>query len=262
MPRFKIIVEYDGTNFSGWQQQHDKPSIQGSIQNAIKLFCGIDTEVYGCGRTDAGVHAYAMPAHFDLPDNLGRQKLQSNTICNAINYHLNMQDFKQIKILSAELVGNNFHARFDCKQRKYVYKILIRQSAPSLLNNFVWHIRKDLSIKDMEEAATFLIGKHDFTSFRSVECQAKSPIKTIDNINFECIDYSNANYFEKYVNIYFTAKSFLHHQVRNMVGSLVDVGLKKINPIIIKDILNKKDRKAAGLNAPACGLYFLSAEYF
>lgn len=262
MSRFKIIVEYNGTNFNGWQQQKNKPSIQESIQNSIKLFCGIETEVYGCGRTDAGVHAYAMPAHFDLPDNLKQQNLQQKTICNAINYHLDMQDLKQIKILSAELVDSNFHARFDCKQRRYVYKILIRSADTAIFQNLVWHIRKDLSINDMEEAAKFLIGKHDFTSFQSVECQSKSPIKTIDNINFECMDYSNKNYFEKHVNIYFTAKSFLHHQVRNMVGSLVDVGLKKIKPEKIKDILNAKDRKAAGLNAPACGLYFLSAKYF
>jgi len=261
MSRFKIIVEYNGTGFYGWQQQIGKPSIQGSIQNAIKSFCNVDTEVYGCGRTDAGVHAYAMPAHFDLPDNINKNNLQENTILNAINFHLDVQNHNQIKILSVKNVDNNFHARFDCKKRNYVYKILIRKSKPALLNNFVWHLYNDLSIEDMKAASEFLIGKHDFTSFRSVDCQSKSPIKTLDSINFKCIDNSNNDFFEKHIDIYFSAKSFLHHQVRNMVGSLVDVGLKKIQPDEIKNILKVCNRRAAGVNAPAYGLYFLSAEY-
>ncbi len=205
-----------------------------------------------------------MPAHFDLPnasENFDEKKLQTHTVRDAINHHLCMQNNSKIKVLSAHRVADDFHVRFDCTKRHYVYKILVRDSAPAIMQNRTWHIAKNLDVPAMESAAKFLIGKHDFTSFRSVDCQSKSPVKTLDEIRMECIDNSNENYTEKHINIYFSARSFLHHQVRNMTGALVDVGLQKFRPEHIKEILDARDRTACGINAPACGLYFLRAEY-
>lgn len=246
MNRYKILIEYEGTNYSGWQIQKNSPSIQQAIETAIKKFSGQKVTIWCAGRTDAGVHALAQVAHFDL----NHDTYQPQTIINAINYYLKPQP---IVILDCALVSNDFHARFAAVKRHYEYIILNRVSSPALEKNRVWHIRKDLDVASMQEAATHLIGIHDFSSFRASQCQALSPIRTIDSADI----YTKGNYI--YFNI--SAKSFLHHMVRNIVGTLVQIGLKKISPNDFLEILQTKDRKKAGPTAPAYGLYFKKIDY-
>ncbi|MHA1541002.1 MAG: tRNA pseudouridine(38-40) synthase TruA [Alphaproteobacteria bacterium] len=243
--RYKLKIEYDGTRYYGWQKQENLPTIQGAIEQAIFKFCAEKTEVYGSGRTDKGVHAFGQIAHVDIEKNT-----TTETIKMAINAHLRDE---QIVILDVEKVAEDFHARFDAKQRFYVYKILNRSVSPALDENRVWWIPKKLNIKKMQEASKFLLGKHDFSSFRATECQAQSPIRTLDSIAFE---QKNDIIIMKC-----NALSFLHHQVRNIIGSLVEVGIGRKNTDWIKEVLEKKDRKLAGITAPACGLYFEKIEY-
>ena len=243
MTRYKINIEYDGTDLIGWQENQQGPSVQSLLQDAIFKFCGEKTEVYSAGRTDAGVHALSMVAHFDLEKDSDAQ-----TVMRAMNFYLND---KPVSVLSCEKVSDDFHARFSCKKRNYKY-IDVNRSAPVVLRkNRVWWVPQKLDVESMKAAAQKLIGKHDFTSFRAAQCQAKSPIKTLDS----CVITQNGDeiIFE------FSAQSFLHHQVRNMVGTLVEIGLGK--DLDIDKIFEAKDRSAAGINAPACGLYFVSAEY-
>lgn len=243
MTRYKITVEYDGTDLIGWQENRQGDSVQSLLQTAIKKFCGQDTEVMSAGRTDAGVHALAMVAHFDLegtPD--------ANTVMRAMNFYLTN---KPVCILSCEVVSDDFHSRFSCIRRNYKY-IVLNRNAPAVLNkNRVWWVPRKLDVLVMKKAGEKLIGNHDFTSFRASECQAKSPIKTLD----KCDIYEQGDeiIFE------FSARSFLHHQVRNMVGTLVEIGLGK--PYDIDEIFASKDRSSAGPTAPASGLYFVSANY-
>lgn len=256
MTRYKITVEYDGTNFSGWQIQNGAPSVQEELQKAVKSFSGIDVEVYGCGRTDAGVHACAMPAHFDLPVNVAEKFNDLRIIKKAINFYLQNVP---VKVVSIEVVNDNWNARFDCVKRHYVYRICYRDFPVVLDDNRVWYIKRNINVDDMRKASEYLIGKHDFSSFRAANCQASSPIKTMDSI---VIDELKDNIINgNFLNIYFSAKSFLYHQVRNMVGTLVDVGLGRFSYEDIDRILKLKNRKYAGVTAPACGLYFLKADY-
>lgn len=243
MTRFKINLEYDGTNLIGWQENQDGPSVQSLVQNAIYKFCGENTDVVAAGRTDAGVHAICMTAHFDL-----NKDTDAQTIMRALNFYLMNEP---VSVLNCERVTDDFHARFDCKKRYYKY-IVINRSAPVVLQkNRVWWVPQKLDVDKMKAAVEKLIGKHDFTSFRAAQCQAKSPIKTLDSaaiaINGDEIIFE------------FSARSFLHHQVRNMVGTLVEIGLGK--PYDIDEIFAQKKRGAAGVNAPASGLYFVKASY-
>ena len=241
--RYKINLEYDGTDLIGWQENHQGPSVQSLLQDAIFQFCGENTTVYSAGRTDAGVHAINMVAHFDL-----EREHEPETVMRAMNFYLTE---KPVAVLNCEKVNDNFHARFSCIKRHYKY-IVINRSAPIVLQkNRAWWVPKKLDINAMKKAAQKLIGKHDFTSFRSSQCQSKSPIKTLDSITIT--QNGDEIIFE------FMARSFLHHQVRNMVGTLVEIGLGK--PLDIDEILNAKNRSAAGINAPACGLYFIAADY-
>ena len=243
MNRYKINIEYDGTDLIGWQENQQGPSVQSLLQDAIFKFCGEKTEVYSAGRTDAGVHAICMTAHFDL-----NKQVDSQTVMRAMNFYLNE---KPVSVLSCEQVSDEFHARFSCKKRHYKY-IVVNRSAPVVLRkNRVWCVPQKLNLDIMKDAAQKLIGKHDFTSFRAAQCQAKSPVKTLDS----CVITQNKDeiIFE------FSAQSFLHHQVRNMVGTLVEIGLGK--DLDIDKIFEAKNRSAAGINAPAYGLYFVSAEY-
>ena len=243
MVRYRIDVEYDGTDLIGWQENQQGPSVQSLLQDAIFNFCGEKTTVFSAGRTDAGVHAVAMPAHFDL-----ERDWDSETVMRAINFYLVN---KPVAVLRCEKVSDDFHARFSCIKRMYKY-IVINRSAPVVLNkNRVWWVPQKLDIDLMREQSKKLIGKHDFTSFRAAQCQAKSPIKTLDS----CTITQNGDeiIFE------FVARSFLHHQVRNMVGTLIDIASGK--PYDIDEILNAKQRGAAGINAPACGLYFIKGLY-
>lgn len=243
MMRYKINVEYDGTDLIGWQENAQGPSVQSLLQDAIFQFCGEKTEVYSAGRTDAGVHAISMTAHFDL-----ERDQNPETIMRAMNFYLTN---KPVAVLSCKKVYDDFHSRFSCVARHYKYIVLNRSAPVVLEKNRVWWVPQKLDIDTMKMAAKKLIGKHDFTSFRAAQCQAKSPIKTLDSVTITQSD--DKIVFE------FSARSFLHHQVRNMVGTLVEIGMGK--PYDIDEIFTAKNRSAAGINAPASGLYFVKADY-
>ena len=242
MTRYKLTLEYDGTDLIGWQENRQGASVQSLVKGAIKRFCQTDVDVVAAGRTDAGVHAYAMVAHADLPES------DPETIKRALNFYLNDSP---VSILDCENMSDDFHARFSCAHRNYRYIILNRGAKPALDINRVWWIPQKLDIDAMQNAAEKLIGNHDFTSFRASECQAKSPIKTLDMVKIKTDG--------EMIFIDFSARSFLHHQVRNMVGTLVEIGLGK--PLNIDEIFAAKNRSAAGPTAPATGLYFVSANY-
>lgn len=245
MPRYKITIEYDGGNMSGWQRQAHCPSVQQFIEEAIEKFSRQKVLVHAAGRTDAGVHATGQVAHFDLDKAYTAKEVQG-----AINYFLRPN---KIVIVGSEIVDDNFHARFSAKKRYYKYVVLNR-NAPTVLDlNRAWYIREKLNLENMLLAANYLIGKHDFTSFRAVHCQAQSPIKTIDAIDILCN--------EDNVIFKFKANSYLHHMIRNIVGSVIQVGLNKWKPEYIKEVLEAKDRRKAGLAAPAHGLYFIKVDY-
>lgn len=243
MTRFKVSLEYDGTSLIGWQENRQGPSVQSIMKDAIEQFCGIRPDVVAAGRTDAGVHARGMIAHFDLCGDM-----DANTVMRAVNFYLSD---KPVSVLSCEKVSDDFHARFDCIARHYKYIVLNRSAMPVLEKNRVWWVPRKLNIDAMRNAAQKLIGNHDFTSFRASECQAKSPIKTLDMVR---ITQDGDNIIFE-----FSARSFLHHMVRNIVGTLVEIGIGK--PYDIDEILNAKNRSSAGPTAPASGLYFIGADY-
>ncbi len=243
--RYKLTLEYDGTDLIGWQENTQGPSVQSLLTDAIFSFCGERVDVVAAGRTDAGVHARAMVCHFDISD---KRQVTSDKVAKAINFYLVN---KPVCVLSCEQVADDFHARFSCTGRNYEY-IILNRGAPAVLDkNRVWWMPRPLDARAMRAAAAKLIGNHDFTSFRASECQAKSPIKTIDKILVTC--------HMSHITIEISAKSFLHHMVRNIVGTLVEIGLGK--DLDIEKILDAKDRSAAGPTAPASGLYFVSATY-
>ena len=246
MTRYKFTLEYDGSGLIGWQENSQGPSVQSLLQEAIFKFCGQNAEVVAAGRTDAGVHALGMVCHFDLGD----ASFGSETVLRAVNFYL-QQMGAAIAILDCEIAPDDWHARFSCTRRNYRYQILNRRAPAVLDKNRAWWIPRPLDIEKMRAAAELLVGSHDFTSFRAAECQAKSPIKTLNEIRI-------TNH-ESRITIDFSARSFLHHQVRNMVGTLVEIGLGK--PLDIDEIFAAKSRAAAGPTAPARGLYFISAEY-
>ena len=243
MTRYKVILEYDGTGLIGWQENRQGPSVQSLMKDAIEKFCGARPNVVGAGRTDAGVHAVGMVAHFDLesaPD--------ANTVMRALNFYLNDAP---VSVLDCEIVPDDFSARFSCIMRHYKYIVLNRSAAPVLDKNRVWWVPKKLDVEKMRRASESFLGEHDWTSFRAAQCQAKSPIKTLDYCRIE--QKGDLVIFE------FSARSFLHHQVRNMVGTLVEIGLGAAYDI--DEIFAACDRSAAGATAPARGLYFIQADY-
>jgi tRNA pseudouridine38-40 synthase len=256
MSRYKLTIEYKGTNFIGWQKQADNSSsIQGIIEKAILELTGESVDLVGSGRTDAGVHALAQIAHFDLTQEKSTPQMQAPQIKAfkmraGLNHYLRETD---IAILDCAAVDKNFHSRFDGKMRHYQYRIISRHPHLTLHRDLAWQITYPLNIEEMLNAAQYLLGKHDFTSFRDSECQSKSAIKTIEKIEI----------FQEgeVIKMNFSAKSFLHHQVRNMVGTLVMVGGGKMKAENIKTILASRDRKKSGSNAPAGGLYFLGVDY-
>jgi tRNA pseudouridine38-40 synthase len=245
MPRYKITIEYIGTNLCGWQRQAAGLSIQALIESAIFKFAQEDVNIVGSGRTDSGVHALGQVAHFDLVKNF-----EPFTVMRAINHFLKPN---LIAVQDCCIVDESFHARFSAKKRHYIYRLINREGKIIVDSDRAWQIRPALNLNKMRAASEFLIGEHDFTSFRTIHCQAKSPIKTIDNIDFE----KNG----EEIKIYFAANSFLHHMVRNMTSALVYVGLNKLEPKDIEKILLAKDRSKAPPTAPAFGLYFTKVEY-
>ncbi len=245
--RYKITIEYDGTHLLGWQKQLDGPSVQEYLEQAIEAFCQEKTDVYGAGRTDAGVHALAQVAHFDLNREVDPFRLRE-----AVNAHLRRMD-APIAVLVAETAAADFHARYSAVGRAYIYRLTNRRSPLVLDKNRSWSVTVPLDMEKMRQGAAYLLGHHDFTSFRAVKCQAKSPIKTLDRLD---IRQEGENIF-----FYTEARSFLHHQVRNMVGTLKMVGDGHLQPEQIKTILEARDRREAGPTAPACGLYLSKIIY-
>jgi len=245
MPRYKLIIEYDGAPFSGWQIQDNGPSVQGALENAVKAICGEEIRVHGAGRTDAGVHALGQVAHCDIAKPFAPGRLR-----DGLNAHLRPLP---IGVLSAEIVPDNFEARFSAKKRHYLYRIANRRANLALDIGRAWRLPRPLDSDAMRAAAQRLLGKHDFTTFRDSECQAKSPEKTLDQL--DVVRDGDA------VNILTSARSFLHSQVRSMVGSLVWVGEGRWNADDLSAALAARNRAACGPVAPPEGLYLVRVEY-
>ncbi len=245
MPRYKLKIEYDGTDFVGWQQQDNGPSVQTAIQAAAFRFCGLEVECLAAGRTDSGVHALGQVAHLDLP-----RIYPTDTVRDALNAYLRPAP---VAVLHVEQVGDDFHARFSATKRAYRYVIVNRRSPLTIERGRAWLIARPLDATAMSAAGRHLIGRHDFTSFRASECQAASPVKTLSLLQ--------AARTGERINITAEARSFLHRQVRNIVGTLVMVGEGKIPPDQLATILADRNRKSAGPCAPPDGLY-LSAVSF
>ncbi len=245
MPRYKITIEYDGYGLAGWAKQPGQPTVQGSLEfAAAKVNCAT-TEVYCAGRTDAGVHAWGQVAHVDFA-----KELREFNVMQGLNFYLRN---RKIIVTSAELVADDFHARFSAQKRHYCYRILNRRARPAIEIGRVWHIIDELNVEKMREAAKLFIGTHDFSSFRSRDCQSKSPIRTLEQLDIE----QNG----EEIRIYTSSKSFLHHQVRNMVGTLSLVGRGKWEKEAITKAIEAKNRCAGGPTAPADGLYFMRVDY-
>ena len=248
--KFALLIEYDGSNLVGWQKQNEGISVQGSLEEAAKNIFNQEFEIQGSGRTDAGVHALGQVAHINLPKNHRLTTRHPFYIISAFNSYLRKSN---IRVVSTKQVKSEFNARFSATKRYYKYRILCRAAPPGIEKGKVWHSRKKLNIRLMEEGTKHLIGKHDFTSFRTVNCQAKSPIRTLDKISISSIGD------EIIINV--SAKSFLHSQVRIIVGTIYKVGDETLGPKNIKKILEGKDRNLAGSTAPAEGLYLEKVEY-
>jgi tRNA pseudouridine38-40 synthase len=245
MPRYKLILEYDGTPFVGWQMQDNGPSVQGRLAAAIKALSGEDTVPRGAGRTDAGVHACGQVAHVDFARDWPTDKVR-----DALNAHLRPDP---ISVLACRLAAGDFDARFSATARHYLYRIVTRRGPLALDPNRAWHVVHALDAPAMHEAAQGLVGNHDFTTFRSAECQAASPVKTLDRL---AVTQTGDQ-----IMIEASARSFLHNQVRSMVGSLKLVGEGKWTAHDLKRALEACDRSACGSVAPACGLYLMRVEY-
>jgi tRNA pseudouridine38-40 synthase len=245
MPRYRLLVEYDGRPYRGYQAQADLPSVQGSIERAIAAFCGQDLRLQAAGRTDTGVHATGQVLHVDLD-----KDWRPDVVRDALNAHLVPEP---ISILEATLAEPGFHARFSATARRYLYRILDRRSPPALDKGRVWHFRKGLDAEAMHAAAQILVGHHDFTTFRDLQCQARSPIKTLD----EARVWREG----EQVLLTFASRSFLHRQVRSMTGSLAEVGVGRWTPSDLRAALDARDRRACGPVAPAEGLYLTGVEY-
>lgn len=247
MPRYRLDIEYDGTAFAGWQRQADQPSVQEVLETAITAFCGEDLRIRAAGRTDAGVHATAQVAHVDLA-----REWPDHTVKNALNAHLSMAGVG-VAILDAARVADDFDARFSATARHYLYRILNRRAPPALERGRVWHVPVMLDTDAMADAAGALLGRHDFTTFRSVQCQANSPLRTLDRLDVE----RRGDLIE----IRASARSFLHNQVRSMVGTLQRVGAGAWTRTDVAAALAARDRAACGQVAPPHGLYLVGVDY-
>ena len=245
MTRWKLTIEYDGGPFMGWQRQDHGPSVQQTLEEALERMTGEQAVLTAAGRTDAGVHALAMPAHVDVMKSLTPHRLREGL--NAlVRPH-------PVSVLEVQEVADDWHARFSCVGRRYRYRILNRRAPPALDAGKVWHVAVPLNVGAMAEGAAHLIGRHDFTTFRSVHCQSDSPVKTLDRL-----DVTREG---EEIQIEAGARSFLHHQVRSMIGCLSLVGRGQWRPEDMRTALEARDRAALGLNAPPHGLYFVEAIY-
>ena len=245
MPRYRLTIEYDGTGFVGWQRQAEGDSVQGALEDAITAFCGEEPVVNGAGRTDAGVHALGQVAHIDL-----HKDWPTDTVRDAVNAHLRPHP---VAVLAAEVVADDFDARFSAVRRHYLFRIVNRRPPLVLERHRAWQVARPLDAEAMHAAAQGLLGTHDFTTFRASECQAKSPVKTLDRLDV-------ARYGEA-VEIRASARSFLHNQVRSFVGSLVEVGLGKWTARDLRAALDARDRTRCGPVSPPDGLYLERVDY-
>ena len=245
MTRFRLTVEYDGGPFMGWQRQAHGPSVQQSLEEAVEKITGETATVHAAGRTDAGVHALAMAAHVDVDREIGAFRLAEGL--NAALRPL------PVAVLAAEEVPDDWHARFSCIGRRYLYRIANRRAPLALEAGKAWQVAVPLDAGAMAEAAALLVGRHDFTTFRSAHCQSESPVKTLDRLD---VVRSGGR-----IEVHAAARSFLHHQVRSMVGCLSLVGRGRWSAQDLRDALEARDRAALGYNAPPEGLYFVEAVY-
>jgi tRNA pseudouridine38-40 synthase len=245
MPRYRLLVEYDGRPYHGYQAQGRLASVQGSLERAVKRFCGEDLRVHAAGRTDAGVHATGQVVHVDLA-----KAWPPETVRNALNAYLVPEP---IAVLEASVAEGDWHARFSATGRRYRYRILNRMAPPALDQGRVWHVKKPLDAAAMHEAAQGLVGHHDFTTFRDLACQATSPMKTMD--------VATVRREGEEVILEFASRSFLHRQVRSMTGTLAEVGVGRWTKADVQAALEARDRKACGPVAPADGLYLTAVTY-
>ncbi|WP_066819692.1 tRNA pseudouridine(38-40) synthase TruA [Sphingomonas mali] len=245
MTRFALTVEYDGRPFMGWQRQDHGPSVQAAIERAAKEIVQGDVTVHAAGRTDAGVHALGMRAHLDVT-----RAITPFRLMEALNARLRPDP---VAILDCEIVPDDWHARFSCLARHYEYRIICRRAPLTWEKGLAWRVPQELDADAMHDAAQILVGRHDFTTFRSAHCQSDSPVKTLDRLN---VVRDGAR-----ISVFASARSFLHHQVRSMVGCLELVGQGKWSIGDLKAALQAADRAALGFNAPPDGLYFLRADY-
>lgn len=245
MTRFALTIEYDGRPFMGWQYQDHGPSVQQAIEDALHGITGENALVHAAGRTDAGVHALAMRAHTDINKEIGAFRLME-----ALNAHLRSVP---VAILACEVVPGDWHARFSCIARHYVYRIVNRRAPLTFDSGLKWRVPAELDADAMHAAAQLLVGLHDFTTFRSAHCQSASAVKTLDRL--DVVREGDE------ISVYASARSFLHHQVRSMVGCLAMVGRGQWSAADLAEALAAKDRAALGLNAPPDGLYFVRADY-
>ena len=245
MHNVKLTIEYAGTSYSGWQSQKNNKTVQGEIQKAIFKFSGERVVIQGAGRTDAGVHAIGQCANYIM-----NKEYTEYQVLNGINFHLGIE---KIRISKVEFVNMEFNARFTAKIKTYHYQVVNRAAPIVIDSEYVLHIREMLDIKNMNKAAKFLVGKHDFSSFRARDCQANSPVKTLEQVKIKKL--KERLFFE------FSARSFLHQQIRIMVGTILNIGVGKDDPKKIKYLLGKKDRKLAGPTAPAKGLTLIEIKY-
>ena len=245
MPRYRIVIEYDGTPFVGWQIQAAGRSVEGRLTEAIRAFSGESVVVRGAGRTDAGVHARGQVAHFELERDWEPFKVRE-----ALNFHLKPDP---IVIVDACRAAPDFDARFSAIGRRYLYRILARKAPPALDKDRVWWVPRPLDPLVMAEAARYMLGRHDFTTFRAAGCQAASPVKTLDSLDVSAVGEE--------IHIWASARSFLHHQVRSLAGSLKHVGEGKWTPLDMKAALEARDRRRCGALAPSRGLYLMAVAY-
>jgi tRNA pseudouridine38-40 synthase len=243
--RWRLTIEYDGAPFMGWQRQDHGPSVQQALEEALQRMTGEQSTFTAAGRTDAGVHALEMAAHVDVMKSLTPHRLRE-----GLNALVRPQP---ISVLEVEEVADDWHARFSCVGRRYLYRILNRRAPPALDAGKVWHIAVPLDVEAMQQGAAMLVGRHDFTTFRSVHCQSDSPVKTLDRLEVRRTGDE--------IHVEAAARSFLHHQVRSMVGCLALVGRGQWKPDDIGKALEARDRSVLGLNAPPHGLYFVEAIY-
>ena len=245
MARYKLLIEYDGGPYNGFQAQAGQPSVQTSLERAIEAFCGETIRVHAAGRTDSGVHATGQVVHFETD-----KAWPAETVRNAVNAHLRGEPIVALQSWAAE---DDFHARFSAKGRRYLYRILNRPAPPALERGKVWHVKNPLDAEAMHAAAQRLLGLHDFTTFRDAACQSNSPVKTLD--------LATVSRQGDEIALVFAARSFLHRQVRSMTGSLVEVGLGRWTATDLRSALDAADRARCGQVAPAEGLYLTGVEY-